>query len=78
MSTDYDAACMTCRRNVHLGVRFTSGWAFGHGTNDDAGRRAIGDWLLEHLEHGHDVRVFYCEAAELDGFTNESNARGIT
>jgi hypothetical protein len=51
MSTDYAAICRPCRQAVHLGVRFTSGWAFGHGTGDTQEQRAVGEWIQEHARH---------------------------
>lgn len=66
MSTDYSAACFTCRRYHHLGVRFSSGWAFGHGSRDLMGHRRAGDWLLEHLHQAHDVRVLDDDAVPDD------------
>lgn len=52
MSTDYDIVCDHCRKVMHLGQRFTSGWAFGFGTNDREGQLAAGAFVMEHTEHG--------------------------
>lgn len=68
MSTDYYAGCVTCRRVAHLGVRFTSGWAFGNGSNDVEGRRFAGEWILEHMHEGHDVRIFVSDDRTIDDF----------
>lgn len=68
MSTDYSAVCMTCRSETHLGVRFASGWAFGHGSNDRDEWRRVGEWLIEHLAEDHDVRVMVSDVVP-DDFT---------
>lgn len=76
MSTDYDAACFTCRRAIHLGQRFTTGWSFGYGTGDVVGERSAGSWLLEHLEPGHDVRVLVADAVPSEFGRDEYDDRG--
>lgn len=71
MSTDYAAICLVCREEIHIGVRFTSGFAFGHGSNDEAGRKALGRWIVERsaVLNGtdHDVRIVVSDAVP-DGF----------
>jgi hypothetical protein len=52
MSTDYDIICPVCAKEIHLGQRFTCGWAFGFGSNDKEGQKAAGDFIIEHSEHG--------------------------
>lgn len=52
MSTDYDVVCRPCNLAVHIGQRFSSGWAFGYGSNDAEGRLDAGNFILEHVGHG--------------------------
>lgn len=55
MSTDWDAACFTCKLYTHLGQRFTSGPAFGYGSNDAQGRLDAAEFVSEHVHH--DLRI---------------------
>lgn len=52
MSTDYDVVCRSCGIFIHLGQRFASGWSFGFGSDDVEGRKAAGEFIVEHEEHG--------------------------
>ncbi|MEK7178596.1 MAG: hypothetical protein AAB721_03000 [Patescibacteria group bacterium] len=65
MSTDYNAACYTCRREIHLGQRMADLGSFGFGIADHATIRRQWVWLLEHLQAGHDVRIVESEATAL-------------
>lgn len=62
MSTDYAAVCHMCHKAAHLGVRFTSGWAFGHGTEDTEEQRAVGEWLMLHMHEPVWPTVMPCDA----------------
>ncbi len=64
MSTDYDAACLTCHVYRHLGQRMGGGWSFGFGSNDTDGRAVVGEFIQEHA--GHELRVFVSEETPVD------------
>lgn len=66
MSTDYDVACETCRTHRHLGQRFASGWAFGYGTGAVDSHRRAGEFIIEHVDAGHVVRVRASESVPSD------------
>jgi hypothetical protein len=57
MSTDYSAVCDACREGIHIGQRFSSGWAFGYGTNDAPGRLAAGKFIQGHVHNAFGLRV---------------------
>ncbi len=63
LSTDFAAVCLTCRQEIHLGVRMALGpLVFGNGSDDEVGRAAVGWWIEQHVcpNDGatHDVRIF--------------------
>lgn len=79
MSTDYSAACMTCRRETHLGQFMAGHWSFEWGSVDGAHytglaargiwERAFGEWLMEHLDH--EVRILQSESRPIEGFAED-------
>ena len=73
MSTDYDAACFTCRRVHHIGQRMASTYSFGWGSHDAEGRAQVWEWLTRHLEpewpaEPHDVRILPSDCSDTRGF----------
>lgn len=73
MSTDYDMHCKTCKMTCHIGQRFTSGWAFGFGTNDKQGQLEAGDFIMEHA--GHELHVFDAQDVRNDGAVDIDDLR---
>jgi hypothetical protein len=56
VSTHYDAFCVTCNQAITLGLRCAGTlWFFGHGSGDEEGRKAVGEFIQEHA--GHDLRI---------------------
>ena len=66
MSTDYDVVCVTCRKSTHLGVRFSSNFAFGHGSFDLEEQRRAGAWIVDHLNEGHELKIEVSDAVPDD------------
>lgn len=69
MSTDYSAVCLTCRTAIHIGQRFTTGWAFGYGSSDLIAMRQQGEWLMRHTTYPTKREAFQAHAimvVELD------------
>lgn len=51
MSTDYSVHCRECDRDAHLGVRSGVTLWFGHGSRDEDGRKAVGEFIQAHAGH---------------------------
>ncbi len=71
MSTDYSLQCLECRTYIHLGQRFSSGWSFGYGRNDEDGVANAVAFIIEHVGQRHTVEVRYSEDTEGDPDSRE-------
>lgn len=65
MSTDYDLVCRPCRKTIHLGQWGGGGWSLGYGSNDEQGRKNIGNFIMEHVGHA-DLIVINSDALDDD------------
>lgn len=61
MSTDFDLACMTHEVSIHLGQVGIAHGNFGYGKNDEAGRQAALQFLVDHTNGDCVTRAFYSE-----------------
>ncbi len=86
MSTDYDVVCRKCKVHRHLGQRFTSGFAFGFGSNDEEGRKRAGQFIEDHSDSEHkpdDLAIMVTDALPRDSvsldydFQNEAGDWGV-
>lgn len=57
MSTDFDVVCDTCGKTRHLGQSMGGTYSFGFGSKDLEGSRDTAEWVIQHLQADHKLRI---------------------
>lgn len=75
MSTDYNVYCLECKKARHLGQFMGSKYSFGYGSNDTETPPKIMEWLAEHVDKNHDIRIAWTDSVPDDDLLYEKFRR---
>lgn len=61
MSVDYQVYCVTCKKARHLGQRMAATFSFGYGSNDRETPPKIMEWIGDHIDCDHELRILWTD-----------------